>query len=211
MTPEPETIRVVIIEDDAEIREALALLVQGTPGLRCAGAFARFEDASPAIIADPPEVVLLDIGLPGVSGLEAAARIRAGAPAVEIVMLTIREDDEAIFQALQAGACGYLLKTSPPARILEAIREARCGGAPMSPSVARRVAESFRRPMVSPLSPREGEVLSLLCDGHTYKTIAARLYVSVETVHTHLKAIYRKLEVNSKSEAVAKALRDRLV
>jgi DNA-binding NarL/FixJ family response regulator len=211
MNAEPETIRVAVVEDDAEIREALSLLIDGTPGMTCAGAYARFEDALPALTRTPPHVALLDIGLPGISGLEGAARLHLIAPATEILMLTIREDDDAIFEALKSGASGYLLKTSPPSRILEAIREAHRGGAPMTASVARRVAESFRKAADSPLSPREAEILSLLCRGHSYKMIAADLYVSVETVHSHLKAVYRKLEVNSKSEAVAKAIKDRLI
>lgn len=204
-------LRVGIVEDDDEIRNALALLVRGTTGLECVGVYPNCEVALAEVTASPPDVLLLDIGLPGISGLDALPRFRAAAPQTDIVMLTIRDDDEAVFLALERGASGYLLKTTAPARIVEAVTEARNGGAPMSPSIARRVAESFRRSTATPLSPRENEILLLLCEGHSYKTIAAQLYLSVETVHSHLKSIYRKLEVDSKSGAVAKALRQRIV
>lgn len=206
-----ERTRIAIIEDDPEIRAALALLVQGTAGYACVGTWDRCESAITELPALEPEVALLDIGLPGISGLQGISKLRAVLPRLEILMLTIREDDEAVFEALRAGASGYLIKTTAPQRILEAIAEVRSGGAPMSPGIARRVAESFRRATASPLSPRETEILHLLCDGMSYKMIAATLFLSQETVHSHLKSIYRKLEVNSKSEAVARALKDRLV
>ena len=206
-----EAIRIAIVEDDPEIRAALGLLIGGTPGYHVAAAWERVEAALPEIVAVAPQVLLLDIGLPGISGLDAIAAFRGAVPSLEILMLTIREDDEAIFNALRAGASGYLIKTTAPRRILDAIAEVRAGGAPMSPGIARRVAESFRLATASPLSPRESEILALLCEGKSYKMIAAALYVSQETVHSHLKSIYRKLEVNSKSEAVARAIRERLV
>lgn len=204
-------LRVALIEDDEEIRLALAALLSTTPGHACVGAWGRCDEAVAAIRAAAPEVLLLDIGLPGISGLDGIASLREAVPSLEILMLTIREDDDAIFAALKAGASGYLLKTTAPARLLEAIAEVRRGGAPMSPGIARRVAESFRPASSSILSAREREILALLAEGQSYKMIAAALFLSQETVHSHLKSIYRKLEVNSKGEAVAHAIRRRLV
>lgn len=204
-------LRIALVEDDPEIRLALASLLSLTAGYACVGAWERCDDALAGISAAAPDVLLLDIGLPGVSGLDGIASLREAVPSLEIVMLTIREDDDAIFAALKAGASGYLIKTTSPSRLLEAIAEVRRGGAPMSPGIARRVAESFRPASHSNLSPREREILALLAEGQSYKMIAAALFLSQETVHSHLKSIYRKLEVNSKGEAVARAIRQRLV
>lgn len=204
-------IRVLIVEDDPDIRSGLSLLIGGTEGYECVGAHASCEEALTALDRLSVDVVLLDIELPGMSGLEGVERMRVAHPTTDVIMLTVREDDEAVFKALCGGASGYLVKTTPPAKLLEAIAEVRAGGSPMTPGIARRVAESFRRPTQSDLTTREREILALLCDGHSYKMIAAALFISQETVHSHLKNIYRKLEVNSKNEAVGKALRQRLV
>jgi DNA-binding NarL/FixJ family response regulator len=166
--------------------------------------------------AAPPDIVLSDIGLPGMSGIEGIRLLKDRFPDLIILMLTIYEDDERIFDAICAGACGYLLKKTPPARLLEALREAVQGGAPMSPEVAARVISLFReiRPPQRPeyeLSPHETRLLKLFIEGHNYKTAAAELGVTVHTVSFHLRSIYDKLQVHSKSEAVAKALRNRLV
>ena len=153
----------------------------------------------------------MDIELPGMSGIEAATEFRRRWPDIDVVMLTVHADDELVFQALAAGATGYLLKETGTDRILDALREVRRGGSPMSRSIARRVVESFRPASESPLSARETEVLALLCEGHSYQRIARELFISEDTVHFHIKNIYRKLQVHSKSAAVARALRDRLV
>lgn len=203
--------RVLLVEDDPDIRSGLSLLIGGTEGYRVVGACASCEEALEALGRETADVILLDIELPGISGLEGLPKLRAAAPQADVVMLTVHEDDQSIFAALCGGASGYLVKTTSPPRLLAALAELRERGAPMSPGIARRVAESFRRPAGSILTKREREILAQLCDGQSYKMIAAALYISQETVHSHLKSIYRKLEVNSKSEAVGKALRERLV
>lgn len=205
-------IQVAIVEDDDDIRESLALLIDGSDGFRCAGAWPDVESALAVPAAeDPPDVVLMDVELPGMSGIDGTAEIRRRWPDTDVVVLTVHRDDDLVFRALAAGASGYLVKESAMDRILEAIREVRGGGAPMSPEIARRVVGSFRRAPDSPLSARESEVLTHLCEGRSYRRIAAAHFVSEETVHFHIKNIYRKLEVHSKSAAVARALRDRLV
>ena len=212
-------IAVAIVEDILEVREGLAVLLRGTPGFACAGAYATMEEALDGICATdatPFDVVVSDLGLPGMSGVEGIRVLRERHPQVPIVALTILEDDDDVFAALCAGACGYLLKSTPPGRLLESIREVANGGAPMSPQVARRVVTLFRdfRPperVACHLTPQETELLRLLVDGHHYKTAADKMGISRHTVSFHLRNIYAKLEVHSKSEAVARALRDRLV
>jgi DNA-binding NarL/FixJ family response regulator len=204
-------IRVAVVDDDADIRESLALLIGDSPGFRGAGTYADVESALEGLAQDTPDVVLMDVGLPGLSGIEGTAEIRRRWPDVDVVMLTVHADEDLVFRALAAGATGYLLKESSTERILDAVRDVRRGGAPMSRSIARRVVASFRRAEASPLSARETEVLAHLCEGRSYRHAAKALFVSEETVHFHIKNIYRKLEVHSKSEAVARALRDRLV
>jgi DNA-binding NarL/FixJ family response regulator len=212
----PVPIAVAVIEDQREIRDGLCVLINGTPGFRCFAGFGSMEEALALGTGLTPDVVLLDIGLPGMSGIEGIRALRRGFPTIQILMLTVYDDDRRIFDAVCAGACGYLLKNTPPARLLECIREVVSGGAPMSPEVARRVLELFRD--VQPpqhvdyrLSPHELRLLRMLVEGHNYKTIAAELHVSVNTISFHMRRIYEKLEVHSKSEAVAKALRHRLV
>jgi DNA-binding NarL/FixJ family response regulator len=212
----PATIKVAIVEDLREIREGLATLINYTAGYRCTGAYRSMEETLDKIGFELPDVVLSDIGLPGMDGIEGIRQLKERYPNLTILMLSIYDDDDRIFDALCAGACGYLLKKTPPARILESLREAIAGGGPMSPEVARRVITLFRdiRPPDRAgydLTPHETRLLKMLVEGHNYKTAAAELGVSVNTISFHMKHIYDKLQVHSKSEAVAKALRHRLV
>jgi DNA-binding NarL/FixJ family response regulator len=207
---------VVIIEDVRDVREGLSLLINGTSGFRCIGAYRTMEDALAHVTRDGTGVILTDIGLPGMSGIDGIRALRERMPDVPILALTVYDSDDQVFRALCAGASGYLLKNTPPARLLESLREVAAGGAPMSPEVARRVLRLFREftPPVQAsyrLTPQELELLKLLVDGHHKKTAAAALGISVNTVSFHLKHIYEKLQVHSKTEAVAKALRERLI
>ncbi len=205
-----------IVEDQKATREGLATLIGGTPGFRVTACFASMEEALPALRRDPPEVVLADIGLPGMSGIDGARALKGSHPAVQILMLTVYPDNEHIFEAICAGASGYLLKDTPPARLLDAIRELHGGGAPMSPEIARKVVAMFQK--VAPparedqrLSARELQVLELLADGHSYKTAANAANLSIDTIRFHVRHIYEKLHVHSKSEAVLAALRHRML
>jgi len=204
-------INVSIVEDDDEIRESLALLINGTPGYACINTFTDCESATKEINEDPPDVVLMDIGLPGMSGIEGIRKIKEKLPDIDILMLTIHNDSKKVFEALCAGACGYLIKDTPPAKLLEAIAEVHNGGAPMSSQIARMIVNSFKTQPHAELTQRETEVLIQLCKGKSYKMIADALFISEETVRRHIKNIYRKLEVKSKSEAVAKALKEKLI
>jgi DNA-binding NarL/FixJ family response regulator len=209
-------IAVAIIEDLHDLREGLVALVGGTPGFRCVAAYRTMEDALANIGASLPDVVLSDIGLPGMSGVEGIRILRERYPDLPILALTVYDEDDAVFEALCSGAAGYLLKTTPPARLLEAIREVVEGGAPMSPDVARRVVRLFRefRPPEHAdyrLTPQETELLKLIVDGHFYKTAADKMGITPRTVAFHLRNVYEKLSVHSKTEAVAKALRERLI
>jgi len=213
MTSQADAIRVAIVEDQREVREGLALLIGHTEGYRSRGAFASVEDALAHMKAACPDVVLVDIGLPGMSGIEGIRVMKSLCPRAQFLVLTVYDDDRRIFEAMCAGACGYLLKKTPPARILDAVSDVHSGGAPMSPEVARRVIALFRH--VHPpekadytLTAQETRVLRLLGEGHHYKTAAADLGISVNTLSFHVRRIYDKLQVHSKSEAVAKALRD---
>ena len=212
----PTPIRVALIEDQRTIREGLTTLIDNTPDLNCSGSFASMEEALPRIKADVPDVVLADVGLPGMSGIEGIRILKERHPALPILMLTVYKDDDRIFQAVCAGARGYLLKKTPPARLLEGLREIVNGGAPMSPEVARRVLETFQQ--VRPpeyvdyhLTPHELRLLRLLVEGHNYKTAAHEVGATVHAVSFHMKNIYEKLQVHSKSEAVAKAFREHLI
>jgi DNA-binding NarL/FixJ family response regulator len=209
-------ITVATIEDRREIRDGLAMLIDGTEGFRCVGRYRSMEEAIAGFRTAPPDLALVDIELPGMSGIEGIRLVREQHPAMLLLMLTVYGDDDRIFEALCAGACGYLLKKTPPARLLESLREAVDGGAPMSPDVARRVIALFRdvRPPKEAqydLTPHETRLLKLIVEGHSYKSAAAILHVTPHTVSFHLRRIYEKLQVHSKSEAVAKALRNRLV
>ncbi len=210
------TLHVVLVEDLREVREGLTMLINGTHGFHCAGSHRTMEDALAHLDGTPPDAILTDIGLPGMSGIDGIRILRARYPAVPILALTIYDNDNNIFAALCAGASGYLLKNTPPARLLESLREVIAGGAPMSPEVARRVVKLFRtfRPPERAdchLTPQETELLKLLVEGHHYKTAAQQLGITTNTVSFHLKNIYAKLQVHSKSEAVAKAIREQLL
>jgi DNA-binding NarL/FixJ family response regulator len=209
-------IRVIIIEDMRDVREGLKLLINGSANFHCAGSYRSVEDALAAIDeSEPPDIILTDLGLPGLSGIEGIRLFRQRMPDVALLALTIHENNDKIFNAMCAGATGYMLKNTPPARLLEALREAASGGAPMSPEVARRVIQLFRdfRPVSASydLTPQERQLLKLLVEGHHKKTAATEMGISFHTVSFHLKNIYEKLQVHSKSEAVAKALREHLV
>ncbi len=215
-TEQKKTINVIIIEDERDIREGLGMLINYTDGFQCSGKYGSVEDALAALRRRAPDIVLSDIGLPGMDGIEGVRRIKEMYPQMTILMLSVYEDNERIFEALCAGASGYLLKKTPPAKIVESLREAVSGGAPMSPEVARKVITLFRDFSPPPkvdydLSPHEIRLLKLLVEGHSYKTAAARLNVTTNTISFHLKNIYEKLQVHSKSEAVAKALQHRLI
>jgi DNA-binding NarL/FixJ family response regulator len=208
--------RVAIVEDQFRIREGLRVLIDGTSGYQCTGAFGSVEEALPAIGSQAPDVVLLDIGLPGMSGIDGIPLLKKRSQDLSVVMLTVYDDDKRILDALCAGACGYLLKETPPARLLESLREALDGGAPMSPAVARRVITMFRdgRPAEyagGSLTPHEVRLLKLLAEGHNYETAGVQLGVTINTVRFHMRSIYEKMQVHSKSEAVAKAIRSRII
>lgn len=211
-----EVIKVAIIEDQRELREGFSTLINFTPGFTCSGAFRSMEEALARLRHEKPDVVLSDIGLPGMDGIEGIKRIKQMYPDMLILMLTVYDDDDRIFDALCAGACGYLLKRTPPTRLLENIREAITGGAPMSPEVASRVINLFRE-IGAPerieydLTPHETRLLKLIVEGHNYTTAAEELGVKYSTIKFHMQNIYDKLQVHSKSEAVAKALKNRIV
>ena len=212
----PAIIKVAVIEDHRDYREYLSALLAGTEGFRCTGSFRSMEEALQKIGFDLPEVALVDIGLPGMNGVEGIRLLKAKYPELLLLTLTIHDDDERIFDALCAGASGYLLKKTPPTRLFESLQDAIAGGAPMSPEVARRVIALFRdiRPPERAdyqLTPHELRLLKLFVDGHNYKTAAAELKVTPSTINFHLQNIYQKLQVHSKTEAVAKALRHRLI
>ena len=204
--------KVAIVEDQREIREGLGRLISGTPGYRCTGIYASMEEALEKIPHNLPTLVLSDIGLPGMDGINGIRILKERYPDLLILMLTVYDDNERIFDALCAGACGYLLKKTPWPKVVEALKEAVEGGSPMSPEVARRVITVFREikpPKESQyeLTPHETRLLRMLVEGHSYKTAAAELNVSVNTIKFHLRHIYDKLQVHTKSEAVAKALK----
>jgi DNA-binding NarL/FixJ family response regulator len=209
-------IRVGIVEDEPEIREGLTLLIRANNDLEFGGAWQSMEEAIPAIQGDTPDVMLVDLQLPGMGGVEGIHFLKEKHPNLLMLVLTVYDDDDRIFQAVCAGACGYLLKRTPPSRLLDAIREAFAGGSPMSPAVARRVLELFRkyRPAQSSdhqLTPHQVRLLQLFVEGHNYKSAAAKLGVTVNTIAFHVQQIYGKLQVHSKSEAVTKALRKGIV
>ena len=211
------TIDVALVEDNATVRQGLAALIGGTPGYRCAGAFRTCEALLRALEEIRPAVLLMDIGLPGMSGIEGVRRAKELIPELNVVMLTVYEDADPVMEALCAGACGYLVKNTPPARLLEALGEARQGGSPMSSHIARQVVNLLRK--VAPrrqdeerlLTRREHDVLNGLAGGNTYQTLAKSLGLSADTVRFHIRNIYRKLQAHSQSEAVAKALRKGLL
>jgi DNA-binding NarL/FixJ family response regulator len=223
-TPDSATraavIKVAVIEDIEDIREGLQILLNSAAGFCCTGSFGSIEDALRTLKATTPDlrpaVILTDLGLPGMSGLEGIALLKPLCSQGLVLVLTVYDDDERIFKALCAGACGYLLKKTPHPQLLEGIREAVNGGAPMTPEIARRVIELFQRfrppaRVEYHLTPHEARLLKLLAEGHSYRSAAAVLDVTPHGVSFHLRSIYEKLQVHSKSEAVAKALREHLI
>jgi DNA-binding NarL/FixJ family response regulator len=209
-------ITVVNIEDQREIREGLAILIDATAGYRCVGRYRSMEEALERMGPTAPDVALVDLGLPGMSGIEGIRILKARYPTLAVLVLTVYNDEARIFDAICAGACGYLLKKTPPARLLECLREAIEGGSPMSPEVARRIFSLFReiRPPENAdyhLTPHETRLLKMLVDGHNFKSIAKEFGVTSHAISFHMRHIYEKLQVHSKSEAVAKALRHRIV
>ena len=211
-------IKVAIIEDNNTIREGLAALINGTSGYSCVGSFDDCESFLSKLDKMDVDVVLMDIGLPGMSGIDGIAKAKKIKPDLNILMLTVYEDSQSVIKALCAGACGFLVKKTPPSRLLEAIKDASEGGAPMSSLIARQVINVFRQTQgkvseekEAVLSSREIEVLTSLSDGNNYQEIANRLFISVDTVRHHIRNIYRKLHVHSQSEAVAKAIRKGLI
>jgi DNA-binding NarL/FixJ family response regulator len=202
-------IRVSIIDDCTELRESISSFLNGAPGFHCAGAYENAEIALQHLPADAPDVVLMDINLPGMSGIECVSRLKVSMPETQVLMVTVYEDAESIFNALAAGASGYLLKRLEPAKLLEAIAEVAAGGSPMSASIARKVVHSFQQPLPQEnkqarLSAREKEVLERLARGRAYKQIADELGVSIDTIRTYIRRIYEKLQVRTRTEAVAR-------
>jgi DNA-binding NarL/FixJ family response regulator len=209
-------ISVAIVEDHADLRNSLGLILKTTPGFSCVGSYGSVEELLEHLQESAPEVILMDIGLPGMSGIEGVRCVKELSPGTHILMQTIYDDDEQVFQAICSGAGGYLLKHSSPVEILQAIEQVVAGDVPMSPSIARQVMVMFRtfapqHDDSADLTPRESEILRSLADGLDYKQIAERHFISIDTVRGHIRHIYEKLQVHSKSEAVAKALRRRLV
>jgi DNA-binding NarL/FixJ family response regulator len=207
MTP----IEVALVEDDPALADGLRLLIDGTEGFACARVFGSVETAL-RDLRQPPNVLLLDVHLPGMLGSEGVRLIRDRFPATEVIMLTVYSEEDRVFESICNGACGYLLKKTPPAQLLQAIAEASQGGAPMSPEIARKVVTLFRTvrppgPADHDLTPQETRLLRLLSEGHSYESAGANLNVSVNTVRNYVRSVYDKLHVHSKSEAVSKALR----
>ena len=205
----PVNITVSIVEDDAPLRGILSELIRSADGFKCVGAHESAEAALAALPQERPSVVVMDINMPGMSGIECVRRLKPQLPATQFVMLTVYEDPDHIFKALSSGASGYMLKRTPRAELLTAIKDVYAGGSPMSSNIARKIVQSFQRFTPSPaepdnLSPREREVLELLARGYLYKEIAEALHISVPTVNTHIRRIYEKLHVRSRSQAVAR-------
>jgi DNA-binding NarL/FixJ family response regulator len=210
-------IRVCIFEDNTQLRESLFTLIDASDGFVCVGAFANCDDIINKVISIRPDVILMDIEMPGMNGIEAVHLIKQKYPDLKILMETIFEDDEKVFQSICNGAEGYILKNTPPQEILDAIKEIHEGGAPMTPAIALKVMRMFKQNLSSNkddsfnLSSREKEILKCLVEGMSYKLIAASCFISIDTVHGHIKSIYKKLQVHSKSEAVVKAIRGKIV
>jgi DNA-binding NarL/FixJ family response regulator len=205
-------IRVSIVEDNASVRNNLAKLIQVSPGFECVSVYPNAEDALAELPAMRPDVVLMDINLPGMNGVECVRQLKPKLPKSQVVMLTVYENTDLIFQALSAGATGYMLKQTPPSELLAAVQDVQQGGSPMSSHIARKVVASFQQPPsaaaeeLATLTAREQEVLDYLAKGFLYKEIADALSISYDTVHTHIRKVYEKLHVRSRTEAVAKRL-----
>lgn len=206
-----EVIRIGVVEDDNLVREGLQVLLEGSPGFSCIAAYANGEDALIGLVEVKPDVVLMDIDLPGINGIECIISLKELNLSMVFIMLTIFEDTEAIFNSLSAGASGYLLKQTPPVKLLEAIQEVYRGGSPMSGEIARKVVESFQQleipnEKLGGLTKREKEILSYLAKGYLYKEIAELLFISIDTVRSHIRHIYEKLHVKTRTEATLKYL-----
>lgn len=211
-----DPIRVAIVEDDRSTREGLGILVGGTPGYSFVGSYGSVEEALRSISRATPEVLLLDIDLPGMPGSEGVLLFKKTFPELDILMLTVHAEQDRVFESICNGACGYLLKETPPAKLLESIQEAHQGGSPMSPDIARKVVTLFQKTgppekLDQHLTPQETRLLKLFAEGYRYRGAAEQLNISVNTVRDHIRSIYDKLHVHSKSEAVSKALRNRLI
>lgn len=213
------TIHVAIVEDDRSLREGLSLLISATPGYRCPRTFGSVEDALRAIGSNGeavPDILLLDIHLPGMLGSDGVKLFREKYPTMQVLMLTVYAEQDKVFESICNGACGYLLKKTPPAKLLEAISEAHDGGAPMSPEIARKVVTLFQntkqpQKLEEQLTPQEVRLLQLLSDGHSYQSAAGQLNISVNTIRNYIRSIYDKLHVHSKNAAVSKALRSGII
>jgi len=210
--PDKPMIRIAVVEDDRTVREGLQMLLNGSPGFSCVTAYGNGEDALAQIPEVNPDVVLMDINLPGMNGIECILALKELNLPAQFIMLTVFEDTDAIFKSLSAGATGYLLKQTPPARLLEAIQDVYRGGSPMSAEIARKVVQSFQHPVpasgiANGLTRREEEILDYLMQGYFYKEIASQLSISTETVRTHIRNIYEKLHVRTRSEAILKYLK----
>ena len=203
-------------EDNRELREGLSFLIQATPGLRLLGAFANCQHLPEEVRTLKPDIVLMDIDLPGLSGIEAVPLVKAVAPATQVLMLTVFDDEDKIFRAIRNGASGYLLKHTSPSELMAALFDLHSGGSPMTASIARKILLHFQQPKAQPsedyhLSLRELDIVKGLVAGYSYKLIASELFIGIETVRSHIRSIYDKLQVNSKTEAVLKAMRAGLV
>ncbi len=211
MSENNDDITVSVVEDDSEIRKILSLIIDRSPGFTCKQSYNDCESAITSITKKPTNVVLMDIHLPGMSGIEGVKILKKQLPETDFIMLTIQEDDDSVFNSLCAGATGYLLKETSPVDILNSIKEVYQGGSPMSPSIARKIIKSFNPSTENPLSKRENEILEKLCKGENYKSIADSLFISGHTVRAHIKNIYKKLQVNSRGEVIQKAIKNKLV
>lgn len=211
MKPDGSDIEVAIVEDDPEILKLFTIIISGSPGFNCNHTYNNCDAAIRKLPTCNPDVVLMDINLPGTSGIEGVKILKEQMPDTDFVMLTVQDDDDSIFSSLCAGATGYLLKDTPPAELLNSIKEVYMGGSPMSDSIARKIISSFQKSRNSPLSDRETEVLKCLCEGKNYKTISDLLFISGNTVRAHIKNIYKKLHVCTRAEAVNKAISKRLI
>lgn len=204
-------IKIAIIEDDEIIREGYALLIGNAEGYEVVSRYASFDEATKTIVNDNPDVILLDIELPGTNGIAAIPRLKKMLPHSHILILTVYESEKLIFEALANGASGYLTKNTPPAKIVESVKEVKDGGGPMSVNIARMVIKSFQRNQESPLSKRETQILEQIADGKSRSQIAKELFIDLETVRSHIKNIYLKLDVNSRADAIKTAKENKLI
>lgn len=206
-----EKTKITIIEDNPEVQDGFALLIRNMENNEVVSSYSRCEDAIKKIEKDNPDIILMDIELPGMSGIQGTQKIKKLLPNVNIIVITVHDRSEMVFEALCAGASGYITKESDYSKLSEAIEEVKNGGAPMSSNIARMVVGSFQKNYETPLTPRETEVLELLAKGKSYSVIADQLFVHKETIKSHIKNIYFKLQVNSKADAIEKALKNKFI